>query len=83
MTGPRDPDTLRAAERIMRYLRDHVDAADTADGIATWWLNGSSFTPATVERALKQLAAEGQVESILVPDGRVVYRASRTSESTE
>jgi len=81
MTGPRDPDTLRAAERIMRYLRDHVDAADTADGIATWWLNGSPFAPTTVERALKQLVAEGHVESVLVPDGRIVFRAPRSDQN--
>ena len=77
MSDPSGCETLRAAELIMQYLQHHEDAADTADGITTWWLAGSSFAVATVEQALKHLIAAGPVEQQHLPDGTVVYRRRR------
>jgi hypothetical protein len=79
MNGPRDPEACRIAERVMRYLEEHVDAADTIDGIATWWL-GDMLTPALpkIERAMRTLVAEGRVQEQVLPDGRVIYRSARS-----
>jgi Fe2+ or Zn2+ uptake regulation protein len=78
MTGPRDSNAARVAEHIVQYLREHVDAADTADGILTWWLENMP-TPSlrTVRRALALLVADGLIERHTLPDGTVVYRSPR------
>jgi hypothetical protein len=65
--GPRmssDEQVTRAiADEIERYLQQHPIAADSAEGIRTWWLpprlRGSDL--ASVLRALEQLEARGLV----------------------
>jgi hypothetical protein len=63
------------ADQILDYLRSHPQAADTARGIAEWWLAGRAFDAALVNRALRMLAAEGHVVSETNPDGNRIWRA--------
>jgi hypothetical protein len=80
MNGPRDVEASQAAKRIMEYLHAHADAADTASGIAIWWLADSPPLPdATIERAMAYLVADGRVERQTLPDGTAVYRSRRTT----
>jgi Fe2+ or Zn2+ uptake regulation protein len=63
---------------IARYLADHPDAADSAEGIRRWWLLRQRFDEAAlqVQRALDRLEAAGEVEKQVLPDGTVIYRAA-------
>jgi hypothetical protein len=51
------------ADSIERYLMQRPEAADTAEGISTWWLStplGADAVPAVLA-ALRQLEARGIV----------------------
>ncbi len=56
-------DTPSVAEAIRRYLSEHPQAADTAEGIQRWWLLPSfgEVSLATVEAALAMLEVEGTI----------------------
>lgn len=70
-------DALIAA--IEAYLASHPQAADSAEGVAQWWLG--SPTPAVamqdVERALLALAQRGVVRRAVLADGTSLYRGNR------
>jgi hypothetical protein len=63
------------AAQILDYLRAHPQAADTARGIAEWWLSGRAVDTGLVNRALRMLAADGYVVSETNPDGNRIWRA--------
>ena len=48
------------ADAIERYLTQHPEAADSVEGISTWWLSSQHGTDAVLE-ALVQLEARGVV----------------------
>ena len=55
---------------IVRYLVNHTEAADTARGIAEWWI--SRDVGPTAE-ALRRLQAYGVVRSHFVQEAASVY----------
>ena len=55
---------------IVQYLMRHNEAADTARGIAEWWINRD--VPST-RQALAQLQACGVVQSYVVQGETFVY----------
>lgn len=62
-------------QAIERHLAVHPNAADSADGIARWWL-GSLVPPPPreeVQRALGLLEAAGRMRSRSLPDGTLLY----------
>jgi hypothetical protein len=61
---------------ILAYLADHPDSGDTLEGIVQWWLLEQSIKhqAAKVEKALKELVAEGLVLENKGADGRIRYR---------
>jgi hypothetical protein len=64
------------AARILAYLADRPDAADSARGIAEWWLGGeAALDVAAVESALEALAREGLVRADRLAHGTRVWRA--------
>jgi hypothetical protein len=69
-------------DAIVAHIQQHPDASDTAEGISGWWLGpsgcGESLT--VVEEALDELVRSGVMRRRQLPDGGVVYRASRGSE---
>lgn len=66
---------VQIAESIERYLVQRPEAADTAEGISTWWLPsplGSDALPKVVA-ALRQLEARGIVFSMTRASGVTIY----------
>lgn len=55
---------------IVRYLMRNTDAADTARGIAEWWIGRDL---ASTQEALMKLQAYGVVRSHVVQDNTFVY----------
>ena len=64
-------------EAIVAYLRKHPDASDTPKGIVKWWLPsmGMEASITLVEDILKQLAANGTLKCVRLPDGGMLYSA--------
>lgn len=62
----RDPVCLE----IVNYLSRHSEAADTARGIAEWWINRNL---ASTQEALLKLQDFGVVQSFAVQDNTFVY----------
>jgi len=68
-----DQRILELAAAITDFLARFPRAADTAEGIAQWWIAGDAALP-EVEAALEWLEREGTVEGFRVGN-RVVFRA--------
>jgi hypothetical protein len=70
----------RCAQVVDRYLERFPRAADTIDGIHTWWLDdrASDVSRAVLQAALDLLLAQGRIVKSALPDGAEVYRAKRT-----
>lgn len=73
-------DIAAVVAAIRRYLCDHPYAADTAEGIARWWLSGTSGNEllTDVERAMEQLVAQGEVVRQTLSDGTVIYERKKS-----
>jgi len=75
-------DQARIAFALVRYLRLHPQASDTAEGIARWWLRGEiDMDVRRVQQALDWMNEAGLIESIHAGDGRKRYR--RSSDTVE
>lgn len=71
---PQDAHLTEIAEAILRYLHSHPDAADTAEGIATWWLPARWCADVrTVRAALARLEAQGLVHRRINADHHELY----------
>ena len=72
--APRNERLDAVARAVLRYLDRHPDAADTADGIAKWWLPARwCVDTRTVCRALARLEAQGAVRRRILADRHEVY----------
>jgi hypothetical protein len=61
---------------IVRYLMHNNDAADTAHGIAQWWVRRDV---AATQEALKKLQDCGVVQTHIVQDRTFVYAYTKRS----
>jgi len=73
-TPPSPPNALCLG--ILAYLQAHPEAADSLEGIATWWLPAPAFaaTSESVLEALRLLEAEHRIARIELADGRTLYQ---------
>ena len=76
---PRNHNDGGVGERILRYLNQHPDAADTASGIRQWWLlhEGEERSIADVQAALDRLVEQKLIDRIDRPGMSPVYRSAR------
>lgn len=75
---------LQAA--ILRYLADHPVAADTARGIARYWIVGGAATETpppleVVQRALDALVAQKKIAGATLADGSKVYESVEADQT--
>jgi Fe2+ or Zn2+ uptake regulation protein len=63
------------AAAIMDHLQSHPLAADSAGGVARWWLGPAhaGVSVAQVERALDLLVARHAMRRLSLMDGTVLY----------
>lgn len=68
--------TFKVAQKILRYLNENPNAADTVDGILEWWLLKQSMVEERpiVERALSALLAKDLVREVHSADLRRHYQ---------
>lgn len=74
MTEP-SSDLETAVNAIRRYLHKYPQGADTPEGVAQWWLQGS-FSLEIVAAALAYLLASGELERMHVGQ-RQLWRRRR------
>ncbi len=74
--SPLSEASIRAA--IEAHLRRWPGAADTARGIARWWLGECAPEPTDrVERVLEQMVSDGEMRVSVLPDGTRLWGATR------
>lgn len=63
------------AVAILHHLQAHPLAADSAKGVARWWLGPAhtNVTQEQVERALKLLVSRRALRCLKLKDGTVLY----------
>jgi hypothetical protein len=65
----------QVSDAISEYVEKHPQAADAAEGIATWWLgerrHGVSL--ALLQEVLEDLVRDGRLRRIVTPDGGSLY----------
>lgn len=64
------------AHDLMRYTSENPEAADTLEGIATWWLGGRYSLP-EVRKILAELVDQGLLVEVEGKDLHTIYRRSR------
>lgn len=67
MSDPPDPKEFEEVlrETLLRYVMEHPQAMDTAEGISAWWTKGEEGRDVeTVRRVLDRLTDEGLFEKL-------------------
>lgn len=62
-------------EAIDSYLEAHPEAADTVEGVTTWWLAGlgSGLPRSSISMALAELEARGRIRTTRLASGALIY----------
>ncbi|MET3653940.1 hypothetical protein [Dyella japonica] len=65
---------------VLAYLHQHPDAADTLDGIVSWWLPQQRYETERqrIEQVLRALVERGQLRRDNLPGGAVLYALNRS-----
>jgi hypothetical protein len=72
---PSDERTIAIADVIDRYISEHPNAADTPEGVRSWWLgrHRPSASLEDVRKALDHLVERGRLARVTLADGTTVY----------
>jgi hypothetical protein len=70
--------TLEIADVIERYVQNHPKAADTSEGIRSWWVTHERCgdSPGEVQMALDHLVDACRLSRSVLTDGTAVYFAA-------
>lgn len=79
----RDEMVRSVAQEIERYLAQHPDAADNAEGIRRWWLwpGAREESEETVQAALDLLEERGVVVKTKWEGAGVIYSGARSGRN--
>jgi hypothetical protein len=68
-------DDIDLVRVILKYLESHPHAADSAEGVARWWLDDRSaeVTLPEVESALRELVVRQALREEKLVDGTTLY----------
>lgn len=68
---------------VLAYLHRHPDAADTLEGIVSWWLPQQRYETERerIERVLGGLVEQGALRCSRLPDGAVLYALNHSHKS--
>jgi Fe2+ or Zn2+ uptake regulation protein len=68
---------------VLAYLKEHPNAADTAEGIRQWWLlqRMAKHSQEKVQKALEQLKDAHLLETRLLDSGHEVFRLTSRSSA--
>jgi hypothetical protein len=64
----------RLREAILRHLRAHPFAADTAEGIVSNWLVGFADARTYIDSVLEDMTQKSLLRAYRLPGGRVLYK---------
>lgn len=80
-----DGEALKVAEDISRYLAQRNGAADTFEGLVSWWLFRQRLTDAEtkVRLAVEHLCECGVIRQHTLADGSVLYMAAPKAANME
>jgi hypothetical protein len=72
----------QTGDEILGYLDEHPFAADSIHGVLSFWVRSGAHrgSRAIVERSLERLTEMGHVTQEPLPDGQILYRATRETE---
>jgi hypothetical protein len=76
---PEPTDWREVEDAVLSYLAKHPNAADTLDGIVSWWLPQQRYETERqrIEKALSHLVERGQLRCDSLPGGAVLYALNR------
>ena len=72
---------LREVETaVLAYLQKHPEAADTLEGIVSWWLPQQRYETdrERIGRVLSELVTHGKLRCEYLPGGAVLYALNRS-----
>lgn len=75
---------LTIAQEISDYLAEHPKAADSLEGVASWWLTRQRYERAEdiVHKALEHLVAQGVVKKVNNKGNKTVYSYAVKNDKT-
>lgn len=79
------PTTGALIQAIEAHLLAHPQAADSAEGVARWWLAGQgvAVTPAQLEVALALLVQHKRLRRVQLADGNTLYCGSANRDGEQ
>jgi Fe2+ or Zn2+ uptake regulation protein len=83
VTTNNEEQVRNVAAMIVRYLKNHPHAADTAEGITRWWVMRQRYEDSiqTVQKALELLVEDGVLQGHSLTRGSVIYSLKSISHS--
>jgi hypothetical protein len=72
-----------SSELVMDYLQKNLEAGDTLEGIANWWLERERIEQVVDEVAavLEELVKKGNIQVVRTPGGVSVYKIRNTMDN--
>jgi hypothetical protein len=75
---------MMVAHIIERYVTEHPRAADTTEGIRSWWVTPECYGASRedVQAALDYLVELGRMSRVVIAGGAAIYAAAATPRET-